>query len=506
MTTNSEKTTASLVLDFLIVGGGESPIFFLVNFGASDLLNFVGRFATHAFAIEGFSLHTLRLGGLSAAYVLRKGGHNVRVLEKLPALGTPAAGLRVPPNMSKILKRWVDEEELGKNSVLNLSSPWRDIFTGQHMGDAAWRRAVMSETGGDFLLMAHEDVHRMLYQLAVDAGAKVDFGATVVAITPGDPNPTITLASGEIISADIIIGADGPRSLVREVILGKKDNPEPVGWTVYGAVVPESYMLNDPELESWLTKNEWSIGVGTGASICSHPVRAHKLYTIQIYWPDEQPKDAAESWYDVVPVDAVDVASLAPVFQRLLKGAPALYRTRAMKRDKIDRWTDASGRIVLLGEAAHPWIPGCSHPSAMALEDAVVFGQLFRHLSSEDQIPRFLNAYEELRQERTAQVLEREISNTEMVTMPPGPERDARDASFKQTRDRWDEGLLKAEFEGLFDLFGYDAYDAAEQWWVDWGRYDGKFTEPNPLLSELQFSFKDTTIEHELRDDFNGQF
>ncbi len=98
----------------------------------------------------------------------------------------------------------------------------------------------------------------------------------------------------------------------------------------------------------------------------------------------------------------------------------------------------------------------------MALEDAVVFGQLFRHLSSEDQIPRFLNAYEELRQERTAQVLEREISNTEMVTMPPGPERDARDASFKQTRDKWDEGLLKAEFEGLFDLFGYDAYDAAE--------------------------------------------
>lgn len=105
--------------------------------------------------------------------MLRKGGHNVRVLEKLPASGTPAAGLRVPPNMSKILKRWVDEEELGKNSVLNLSSPWRDskcilvhvcdetvfigsgiVLTGQHMGDAAWRRAVMSETGGDFLLMA----------------------------------------------------------------------------------------------------------------------------------------------------------------------------------------------------------------------------------------------------------------------------------------------------------------------------------------------------------------
>ena len=98
----------------------------------------------------------------------------------------------------------------------------------------------------------------------------------------------------------------------------------------------------------------------------------------------------------------------------------------------------------------------------MAIEDAVVFGQLFSHLSSEDQILPFLNAYEEIRKERTESVLEREISNTEMVTLPPGPAKDARDASCRQARNEWDEGLLKAEFEGLFDLFGYDAYDAAE--------------------------------------------
>ena len=98
----------------------------------------------------------------------------------------------------------------------------------------------------------------------------------------------------------------------------------------------------------------------------------------------------------------------------------------------------------------------------MAIEDAVVFGQLFSHLSSEDQILPFLNAYEEIRKERTESVLEREISNTEMVTLPPGSAKDARDASCRQARNEWDEGLLKAEFEGLFDLFGYDAYDAAE--------------------------------------------
>ena len=97
--------------------------------------------------------------------------------------------------------------------------------------------------------------------MAVKSGAQVEFGVTVTNVSPGDPKPSVTTASGETITADIIIGADGPRSLVREVVLGKKDNPEPVGWTVYGATVPESYMLNDPELASWLTSNEVSIYV-----------------------------------------------------------------------------------------------------------------------------------------------------------------------------------------------------------------------------------------------------
>jgi hypothetical protein len=98
----------------------------------------------------------------------------------------------------------------------------------------------------------------------------------------------------------------------------------------------------------------------------------------------------------------------------------------------------------------------------MVLEDAVVFGTIFSHLSSEDQIPRFLCAYEEIRQGRTTMVRQRDVSNAQFVRMPPGPEQEARDASFRQPRGEWDEGSLKDEFEGLFELFGYDAYDAAE--------------------------------------------
>jgi salicylate hydroxylase len=112
------------------------------------------------------------------AHVLCSAGHSVRVLEKLPALGTPAGGLRVPPNMSKILKKWAGANELAKTAVLNVATPWYNrtyhvhvlcrcaanarsdvVSTGERMGTALWRPAVMAETGGDFLLMKVRSLH-----------------------------------------------------------------------------------------------------------------------------------------------------------------------------------------------------------------------------------------------------------------------------------------------------------------------------------------------------------
>jgi salicylate hydroxylase len=98
----------------------------------------------------------------------------------------------------------------------------------------------------------------------------------------------------------------------------------------------------------------------------------------------------------------------------------------------------------------------------MAMEDTVVIGKLFSHLTSYDQIPHFLHAYQEIRHARVKQIRIREASNAGFVRMPPGPEQDARNADLRLARTEWDDGALKTEFEGLADLFGYDAYDAAE--------------------------------------------
>lgn len=110
---------------------------------------------------------------------------------------------------------------------------------------------MLKETGADFLILRvshvvivplichlkdvvcqHEDLHRMLYKLALDAGATVQFDAKVVDINPG--KPSVRLRTGETISADVLIGADGFRSRVRDVVLGSsKHIATPSGISMY---------------------------------------------------------------------------------------------------------------------------------------------------------------------------------------------------------------------------------------------------------------------------------
>ncbi len=156
--------------------------------------------------------------------------------------------------------------------------------------------------------------------------------------------------------------------------------------------------------------------------------------------------------------------------------------------EPLEDWVDESDRIVLMGEAAHPWLvrtfnsrlpkahifrlpkPGGTHSTSMSVEDAVVFGTLFSHLARQDQIPIFLHAYQELRERRTKTVEKKEIEGFQVMWLPPGPARDARDANAPTEDQEMDEGMLKEQFDNFLEIFGYNAAEAAQEWWMDRGR------------------------------------
>ncbi|KAI1796712.1 FAD/NAD(P)-binding domain-containing protein [Ganoderma leucocontextum] len=434
------------------------------------------------------------IGGLAVAYVLSKAGHRVKVLEKHD-LSIPGGGHRVTPNFSKILRQWIGEEEFKKLSVRCIGSPSFNLRNGETVGYLAWQPAVLAETGGDFVLMHHKDIIDILYKLATEAGATVEFHKEVTSVRQGteeDNKPSVTLASGEVLTADIIVGADGCKSLVREVVLEEEDCAEPGGMTLYSGVIDAEDMFKDPDLKPFILSDEWAIGMGPGRSMCGHPVvgsstrTSKKQYAFHIYsWNnlDGLPQGGEETWDELYPTENLNILAYGPAVQKAIKLTKNLVRTQWKVREKIDDWVDSTGRIVVLGDAAHPSFPGGTHGPSMAVEDAVVLGSLFSHLSMMDQIPSFLDAYQELRQRRCELVKGADVANARMVTLPDGPQAEKRDSDMRAKNDDWgDEGALKAQFEEIAEIFVYDAGDAAEEWWVNWGRFSTTAREqPNMM-------------------------
>lgn len=187
--------------------------------------------------------------------------------------------------------------------------------------------------------------------------------------------------------------------------------------------------------------------------------------------------------------------------RKLIKLAPRLARTRWMKRPSgIDDWADESRRIVIMGEAAHPWFvstlslkslkyeltcrqPGGAYGPSVAVEDAVVFSGLFAHIQWAEQIPVLLSAYQEIRESRCNEILNEDIAAARMVWLPPGPQRDARNADMAKGNDQTDENTLRQTLDSFSSVFCYDARDAVEEWWVNWGRFDESARRQSTILS-----------------------
>jgi len=111
----------------------------------------------------------------------------------------------------------------------------------------------------------------------------------------------------------------------------------------------------------------------------------------------------------------------------------------------------------------------------MGVEDAAVPAKLFSHLKSEDQIRNFLYAFQELRQKRCSGVQRQELGNLMFMAMPPGPMQEARDQNMIQKHEAGlnvlssDADSATEQWEEIKEMFGYDAEDEADNWWVEWG-------------------------------------
>jgi salicylate hydroxylase len=101
-----------------------------------------------------------------------------------------------------------------------------------------------------------------------------------------------------------------------------------------------------------------------------------------------------------------------------------------------------------------------------------------------------MEAFQDIREARCTHVRLSELHNAALVTLPPGEDRTMRDAAMKLSLDAdadWDDTRLRAQWEEIGEVFGYNALEAAEDWWIKWGSIGdsakvASFQEPIGLL------------------------
>lgn len=421
--------------------------------------------------------------GLAAAITIGKSGHRVRVLDQQPQFGSnKTSGIKIAPNFTRVLRNW----GLG-DALASVTHPIRRmnfnlVETGEAIGYMSWEDPVMRLTGGEMLAGAFEDVLRLMHDLALHHGAEIFYGHKVVAYESyaTQDQPIVALEDGKKMKADLIINAAGTASLANissgfETI----DNWRPTGLSAYTTIIPGDKMQSDPELNELLHDHQdWPCWMGSNRFMLGYPIKQNTAYVLEIFWSDSHaepwPLDAGiDEWIDFPP-EAVDFDGCTPLMDKLLKLVTSLQRSRILTREKpLLDWANDVSQIVAIGDSVHSLPPFMISTHPLGIEDASALGVLFSHIPSPSMLPAILAGFQETRQPACETATATELEWFKMLTSPPGPERETRDAQIRAARDLDQEPTeeeLRANWENLGMIFAHDAAEAAEDWWVKWGR------------------------------------
>ncbi|KAJ7505665.1 hypothetical protein B0H11DRAFT_355443 [Mycena galericulata] len=414
------------------------------------------------------------VAGLSCAIALRRIGHSVTVMERKHNISDaePGRGVRMPPNLTKILLHWGLKEKLDAISVKSEAIHVLLGGTGELMGTQIWDEELLRETRGEYLFAHLSDLIGLLYDEATRKGAEIRLGTTAVSIDPA--TATITTDSGGILQADVIVGADGIAGLSRGILLQEEHADEladrPSMW-MYSATVPKRAIVDNLTLkslyeEAYTTLFCW---LGHGRSAVGYPVGGEEDFSLCAYGLYDANRTLVEGMREILN-------NMEPRLKNMQSLLSSLRRHSVMQCRPLEDWVSASGRLVIIGTAAHPIPPGSIQESAMAVEDGAVLARLFSQLRSRDQIPQILGAFQDIRQPRCAAATESETNIMYFTCMPEGEDQRARDQAMRAKLAAGVEVLQAGadevetpEWREVKEIFGYDAEDEADNWWVSWG-------------------------------------
>jgi len=363
------------------------------------------------------------IGGLTLALALREHGVDAQLYEQTDELREVGAAVALSANATRFYER------MGLRSAFDAVCAeipaliYRDGRSGELIGEHRGEPSYRQQFGGSYWGVHRADLQAVLSE-AVGL-ERINLGHRLIDLVQHPDRVSLRFANGKQIDADLVIGADGARSITRRWMLGY-DDALYSGCSGFRGVVPAGRMdlLPDPEaIQFW---------IGPQGHLLHYPIgdEGDQNFLLVERHPSPWP---SRDW--VTPASEGEQLRLFgnwhPAVVQMITAVPISQRWGLFHRPPLGRWS--KGRVTLIGDAAQALVPHHGQGANQSIEDAVVLAAQLAKAGA-GRWREAQEAYERLRRGRTRKVQYASITTAEVLHLPDGPEAQARNARL-QGRD-----------------------------------------------------------------------
>ncbi len=335
------------------------------------------------------------IGGLSAALALGKAGWRVRVFERASNPREHGFGLLLAPNAMRALR------QLGLADAVSAGGFVATVGEVRRADGRVLKRldasVVTASLGEPTVCVLRPVLHGLLLEAVGPDALELD--ATAESVTEQAGTVTLRLKGERTATGEVLIGADGVGSVVRQYLHPAEAAPRRSRFVALRGV---SHNVDH------------HLGAAGGAQYLGRGIEAGvtRAGGGAVYWYISAPSAAIASGAGEPSRLAATLVQRFEPSLRAIIGATApgdLRVDELLERDPLPHW--GAGAVTLLGDAAHPMLPHAGQGAAQALEDAVALG---RALGVDRPISTSLRRYEQVRAARTRTVVQLARRNARM--------------------------------------------------------------------------------------------
>lgn len=340
------------------------------------------------------------LGGMTVAGLLQRAGFTVKIYEQAPAFSRIGAGIHFSANVMLVMRRLGIEiklSDIGLHPDAFVSRKWD---SGETLFELPLDPASEAHYGAAYINVHRGDLHATL-ESALTPGT-IAFGRKLQHLNSSGTCTCLTFTNGEQAEADIVIGADGVNSKVRESVVGIV-KPRYTGHVAHRSVFPARLLGGLPirACAKW-----W----GTESHILVYYMNQTRE---EVYIVTSAPQAEWNETASFVPCDRDEFLAIFdgyhPELRKVIEAAPEVTKWPVFDLEQLTSWH--RGNVVLLGDACHAMRPYMAAGAAMAIEDAAILARSISDYGMRDPAVSFA-WYEANRMPRVRKVQQISETNT----------------------------------------------------------------------------------------------